>query len=304
MKRLLYIFVIAGAPYFAQQLPQYSQYMLNEMAINPAVAGRDDHAEVRSNSRHQWVGINDAPRTYMLTLQGPLRARHMGLGMNVYTDIVGPTRRTGVSATYAYHVKLTQKYNMSMGLSAGFMQWGIDGNKITLKDEGDQQLLTSYRTAPVPDLGAGIYFYEKDRFYLGIAVPQMYRAPIDLYPGAAKNSKLTTQLNINGAYKFDIDQDFTVEPSFLFKYEKPASPRIDIGVRGIYQKQIWLGAVYRHMDAFSALVGYMYQDYLLVGYSYDVTTTRLKKLSGGTHEIMLGLRFSRKQAATWEPTNK
>jgi type IX secretion system PorP/SprF family membrane protein len=302
--KIVILFMLAAAlNSFAQQLPQYSQYMLNEMAINPAVAGRDDFAEVRSNSRQQWVGITDAPRTYMLTLQGPIKAKHMGLGMNLFTDIVGPTRRTGLNFSYAYHLKLNAKYNMSMGLSAGLLQWGIDGSKITLKDEGDQQLLTSYRTAPVPDFGAGIYFYEKKRFYAGISIPQLYQAPIALYQDAKKNSRLASQINFNGAYLFDISDEYKIEPSILMKYEKPAPPKLDIGVRGIYNMkldQLWVGAVYRHKDAVSVLFGYMYQDYLTFGYSYDITTTQIRKYSSGTHEIMLGLRFSKRQAATWE----
>src|SRR5688500_2133531 len=126
MKKILY-FLVIGLSARAQQLPQYSQYMLNEMAINPAVAGRDDFAEVRSNSRQQWIGITDAPRTYMLTLQRPVTGRNMGLGMNLFTDIVGPTRRTGLSFSYAYHLKLNKELNLSFGLSAGILQCGIDG---------------------------------------------------------------------------------------------------------------------------------------------------------------------------------
>ena len=80
--------------------------------------------------------------------------------------------------------------------------------------------------------------------------------------------------------------------------------KIDVGLRAYYKNLVWVGAVYRHMDAVSALIGYMYQDYLVIGYSYDFTTTRLKQYSGGTHEIMLGLRFSKKQASTWETTGK
>src|SRR3954470_5121919 len=113
MRKKIYIllFSVSAFGMVSQQLPQYSQYMLNEMAINPAVAGRDDFAEVRSNNRHQWLGITDAPRTYMLTLQGPIKDKHMGLGMNLYTDIVGPTRRTGINFSYAYHLKLNKELN-------------------------------------------------------------------------------------------------------------------------------------------------------------------------------------------------
>lgn len=299
---LLFLFVVAVSS--AQQLPQYSQYMLNEMAINPAVAGRDDFPEVRSNNRYQWTGITDAPRTYMLTLQGPIKEKHMGLGMNLYTDIVGPTRRTGLSGSYAYHLQLNkEKMFLSMALSAGVLQWGIDGSKITLHDEGDQQLVTQYQTTTVPDFGAGLYFYQKDKFYFGVSVPQMYNAPLAVYSQTNK-SKIVSQLNINGAYTFKVNSDIKIEPSFLLKYEKPTPVKIDAGLRAIYKDQVWLGATYRHKDALSVLVGYIHKNYLMIGYSYDVTTTNIKKYSTGNHEIMLGIRFSRKQAATWETQEK
>jgi type IX secretion system PorP/SprF family membrane protein len=290
---------------FAQQLPQYSQYMLNEMAINPAVAGKDEFSDVRSNNRYQWMGITDAPRTYMLTLHGPIKAKNMGIGINIFTDIVGPTRRTGLNVSYAYHLKLNDDgLRLSMGLSAGILQWGIDGSKLILHDDGDQKLLTTYQNTYVPDFGAGLYFHKKDRYYLGFSVPQLYQAPIGLYPGSSRTSKLVSHFNVNGAYKFDLGEDFKIEPSFLFKYEIPAPPKVDVGVRVIYQEQIWLGGAYRHNDAFTALIGYMYKNYLMIGYSYDITTTNIKKYSTGTHEIMLGLRFSRRQAATWEKEAK
>lgn len=285
----------------AQQLPQYSQYMLNQMAINPAVAGMNDYAEVRSNNRQQWVGITDAPRTYMLTLEGPIKFKNMGLGTSIYTDIVGPTRRTGLNFSYAYHLQLNKEnMRLSFGLSAGILQWGIDGNKITLHDEGDQQLLNTYQTTIVPDFGAGVYFHKKDQFYVGLSLPQLYQAPIALYDNAITNSKLARQINLNGAYTFSVNSDFKVEPSFLMKYESPAPVKLDVGVRGIYKDQVWLGATFRTHDAFSVLAGYMYQDYLIIGYSYDFSTTTIRKYSSGTHEILLGIRFSRKQAATWE----
>jgi len=285
---------------FSQQLPQYTQYMLNEMAINPAVSGKDDYADVRSNNRYQWVGVTDAPRTYMLTLHGPIKVKNMGIGMNLYTDIVGPTRRTGLNFSYAYHMKVKDDMLLSMGLSAGVLQWGIDGSKLILRDDGDQNLLSTYQTTYVPDFGAGLYFHKKDRFYFGLSLPQIYQAPIKLYEGAGKNSKIVNHFNLNGAYKFDLGDDFKIEPSFLVKYEIPTPPKIDVGMRVIYQEQIWLGGAYRHNDAFTALIGYFYKNYLMIGYSFDFTTTNIKKYSTGTHEIMLGIRFSRKQSATWE----
>lgn len=300
MKNILYITVIVLLvnSLRAQQLPQYTQYMLNDLAINPAVAGKDNFADMRSNNRYQWVGITDAPRTYMLTLHSPLKNRHMGLGTHIYTDIVGPTRRVGINLAYAYHIKIAEKTRLSLGLSAGIQQWGIDGHKLRLHDAGDDNLLIQYQTKIVPDFGAGLYVHN-ETWHIGFSAPQLYQSPIKLYPSGDGKGTLVTHFLLNGAYKFKINDDFKVEPSFLAKYASPAPLKVDIGARVIYQEQIWLGGGYRHNDAFTALVGFMYKNYLMIGYSYDFTTTNLKRYSTGTHELMLGLRFSKQQSKHW-----
>ena len=276
MKKFLYITVIAllVTNLQAQQLQQYTQYMLNDLAINPAVAGKDNFADMRSNNRYQWVGMTDAPRTYMLTLHSPLKNRHMGLGTHIYTDIVGPTRRVGISLAYAYHIKIAEKTRVSLGLNAGIQQWGIDGHKLYLHDAGDDNLLTQYQTRIVPDFGAGIYVHN-EKWYLGFSAPQLYQSPIKLYPDGDHKGTLVTHFLLNGAYKFDINDDFKVEPSFLAKYANPAPIKVDVGARVIYQEQVWLGVGYRHNDALTALVGFMYKNYLMIGYSYDFTTTNV-----------------------------
>lgn len=301
MKKIVYItfLCLLISIVNAQQLPQYTQYMLNEMAINPAVSGKDAYADVRSNNRYQWLGITDAPRTYMLTLHAPFKNRHHGMGTHIYTDIVGPTRRVGISLAYAYHIKVAEKTFVSLGLSAGIQQWGIDGHKITLHDGGDDNLVIQYQTKTVPDFGAGLYVHN-DKFYFGISAPQIYQSPIKLYVDGDNKGTLVTHFLVNGAYKFNVGEDFKIEPSFLVKYASPAPAKIDVGLRAIYKDQIWLGGGYRHNDAFTALVGFMYKNYLMIGYSYDITTTNIKKYSTGTHELMLGLRFSKQQAKHWE----
>lgn len=75
-----YIAIILGCIGFslnstAQQLPQFTQYQLNDYVINPAVAGSRPYFEAKSNNRYQWEGITDAPRTFTLGINGPLKIR-------------------------------------------------------------------------------------------------------------------------------------------------------------------------------------------------------------------------------------
>lgn len=283
---------LQGVVVFAQQLPQYSQYMLNDFVLNPAIAGRSDYWEAKSNNRYQWAGIPDAPRTYIVSLQGPLKNQHMGLGGVIYTDIVGPTRRTGINLSYAYHIKLGANYKLSLGINGGIVQYAVDGSQITTHDAGDPIMTQNYQSVIVPDLGAGIYFYSK-KLSVSLGFPQIYQANLKFFADQTSNqSVLTPHFYGLASYKFDLGKDFVLEPCVLVKYVSPVPVQVDGGLRLTYNKMIWIGANYRTHDAVSAMLGYMFKNWLMFGYSYDYSITAIRKYNSGTHEVMIGLRFT------------
>lgn len=281
----------------AQQLPHYSNYMLNSYVMNPAVAGSYQYFEGLSNNRYQWVGINDAPRTYMLSVNGPTKFENVGVGGTVYTDIVGPTRRTGFSLSYAYHLKVTSDIKLSMGLSAGLLQFAVDGSKIILYDPNDAAISTGIQSVLIPDFGAGLYAYPSNKkWYAGISVPQVMQNRIKFFDyTTSKTNKLATHFYGIGGYKFNINDDFVVEPSICIKYVKPAPLQFDLGVRAIYKEKVWLGTAFRLKDAVSVMVGYNLKENITFAYAYDFTTSEIKKYSNGTHELMIGVRFHKNE---------
>lgn len=281
----------------AQQLPQYSNYMINNYAMNPAVGGSNSYFEGISTNRYQWVGLTDAPRTYILTAQGPTRSLNMGLGGQVYTDIVGPTRRTGFSLSYAYHMKMTDKVKLSLGLSAGMVQFMVDGSKVALRDPADLVIVNGIQSVISPDFGAGMYLYPTNKkWYLGASVPQILQSNINFVEvSTAKLSKMTRHYYITGGYKFNMNADLVLEPSACFKYANPAPLQFDLGVRAIYRDKMWIGSAYRYLDAVAMMVGYKLQENMTFVYSYDFTTSNVKKYSSGTHELMIGIKFHKVQ---------
>lgn len=276
----------------AQQLPVFTQYMLNKYVFNPAVTGTEDHFTATANYRYQWQGITDAPRTYILSVHGPHKYKNYGIGGALYTDVTGPTSRTGAYLSYAYHLKVKSDQKVSLGLSGGLMQYRVDGTKITLNDPGDLVLANTLLTKFVPDFGFGAYWYS-DKFYVGISVPQFIQMRIDFSDdGAQSLSKLTSHFYINAGYKYDINEDFTVEPSFMMRYSYPVVPQIDLGLRALYQDMFYLGTLYRSQDAMSILAGYQTADEKFTfGYSYDITTSNLSLFSNGSHELMVKAKF-------------
>lgn len=302
----LFLFVVGITSLKAQQRPLYSQYMLNQYLINPAFTGATDSYEATTNFRYQWVGLVDAPRTYALTVQGPSKTGNYGLGGSLFNDVTGPTSKTGINLSYAYHLKLSGNQRLAMGLSGGIMQFKVDGTKITVFDAGDQVLSNQRMSTLVPDFGFGIYWYQKKKFYIGVSAPQTIESPISFVDNNVKTlSKLTRHFFANAAYTFNLGDNFAIEPSVLVKYSAPVDLQFDAGARIFFRDVIWIGAVYRTDDAISGIIGYNTpDDKITIGYSYDFTTTNVQNYSFGTHEIMLKARFGAKKGYTGKGKEK
>lgn len=282
----------------AQQLPMFSQFMLNDYFQNPAVAGSRPYFDAVSANRLQWVGIPDAPRTYALSMHGPIKNKNMGVGGYLFTDIAGPTRRIGFSGSYAYHLKLNETLKLSLSVSGGAMQFAVDASKLTLDNTGDYVFANGYQSKVVPDLGTSFYLYSQPNesgagnFWFGAYVPQVFPAKLKLFETPDPTGKLATHFYLIGGYRAGISDDFVAEPSLLIKYVSPVPVQVDIAARFIYKNKFWLGAGYRTADAMMAMVGYNHKDNLSIGYSFDFNTSGLKKYSQGSHELMLSFRFN------------
>lgn len=275
----------------AQQVPHYTQFMFNSYAINPAIAGTHNYYQIRLNSRFQWVGITDSPQTNSLSVYGPHALKDMGFGGHLYTDVTGPSSRTGVYGSYAYNLVLNDLMRLSMGLSFGFIQNKIDGTQITMLDPSDQAILGNSANAFVPDASFGLFLYSTD-FHVGFSVSQLFNNKLNFYDGQVGINKLKSHFYLTGGYKYRINHDFAVEPSIIIKGTTPVPIQVDFNVRGLYQEMIWLGLSIRSQDAFSILLGYMHENKFVFGYSYDMSVSDIRKFNSGSHEILLGMRFN------------
>lgn len=275
----------------AQQLPQISQYMLNDYVLNPAVAGTKPYFDVKFMSRQQWVGITDAPRTFTLSLAAPLKNEKMGVGGYVYTDNAGPTRRTGFQLSYSYILTLNESLKLSLAASGGIQQFAIDGSQISLTNNDDPALYGEMRSQLLFDAKFGAYLYHED-FYVGLTFPQLLQNQLDLFESNNAISRLEDHYFLTAGYQYDINETWSVEPSVFVKYTQPVPVKIDASARVFYKDMVWVGGSYRNNDAVVAMLGYEYQDAISIGYSYDFTTSNLQNYSSGTHEIMLGFKFN------------
>ena len=281
----------------AQQLPQITQYMMNSYVVNPATAGMKDYYQVRTSIRNQWAGIADAPSTTVLSIYGKQNA-NVGLGGIVFNDQVGPTSRSGVSASYAYHFKIKQNLNLALALSGGFTQFKIDKNGWNVANTDDPLTQGDIIVQSVPDATFGLNLYN-DKWYLGLSIPQLLTSNLNLLDNdfadkltSDQTGNLSRHIFVLGAYTHSLNKNWKIEPSILLKSVEPMPAQMDIGIKAIYDDKLWFGTDYRTNGDIAALVGYSIQDRYMIGYSYDVLNSDLSDYSNGSHEFMLAVKFA------------
>lgn len=313
---------------YAQQRPQYTQYIFNNYLLNPAVAGIENYTDVKLGYRSQWTGLEGAPVTAYFSINAPLgtdftegdaasfpsgadnpysrlytqdyRAAepHHGIGFMLVTDKAGPIDQTNMAATYAYHLGITDKLNLAVGVSAGFNHLHLNTSLITLENQNDPVLNDINNNQWKPDASVGIWAYSGS-YYFGASVQQVI--PQNQYITTGNNSNLSKTVPhyfITGGYKLYLSDDVTLLPSALLKFTQPAPTSFDINMKLSFRDRFWFGGSYRKNDSFGVLAGFNLSSFINVSYSYDATTSALNTVSNGSHEIVLGIMLNNKYRLT------
>lgn len=279
----------------AQQAPYYTQYMFNDYLINPAVAGTFNHFKIRANSRIQWIGITDSPRTMSISGYGPFKEKDMGYGGYIYNDVTGPESRLSLGGTYAYNIALNDAWRISGGLSFGIMQYKLDGTIMNFDDElYDPVMIDGVDSRIVPDASLGIYAYSTF-YYVGISAHQLLGNKYNIHEETDSMqgiSRLTQHLYLSGGANFILNRDFAITPSALIKYTSPGLIQAEINAKVTYQRIVWGGLSYRTGDAIAVMAGYNYENKIYIGLAYDITVSDLRRYSNGTIEVMIGYQFN------------
>lgn len=102
---LMLALLLAGQS-FAQQLPVYSSFNINNYLLNPAVAGTESYIDFTLQHRMQWVGFDHKPSTQIFSAHSRLDQRASAFGGYFYNDRSGVLGNLGFSGSYAYHLQL------------------------------------------------------------------------------------------------------------------------------------------------------------------------------------------------------
>ena len=286
---LVLVLTLGSRSIIAQQAPMYTHYMNNTLVVNPAYAGSRDALTLTALYRTQWVGFPGAPVTQTITMHTPLRNKHIGLGLSVQNDKIGPTNNTSVFVDYAYIFNVTEKSKLAFGLSAGLNIYHASLNSLQLDQQTDPtfQDINNHVT---PNFGFGVY-YSRERFYAGISVPYLVQNSFLEVNQENSNAIIGKEQRhyflIAGALLNIID-NLAFKPTMLVKVTSAAPVQADLTASFIIMKRLLVGVMYRTGDSFGGLLGFDITDALHLGYSYDWSYgLQTSNYNQGSHEIVL-----------------
>jgi type IX secretion system PorP/SprF family membrane protein len=311
---LLVMLVSAVTVAKAQQTIQFSEYMFNGLAINPAYAGYKEDWTLNLSDRIQWVGINDAPQTSSVAVDGLLNQdnKNVGLGFISTLDQLGPESSVSAYANYAYRLRLDEldTKRLCFGIGVGVLQYSLDGSKFSVLDDGDGSVPAGSESKVTPDFRFGIY-YSSSSIYFGASVFNLLSGAFNTIVDDPEIIKPVRTYYFTGGAMLPLTDGIALKPSFMIKEDFKGPTNIDLTSYLAINNVVWIGATYRMgisawdsnlqgnlqgQDAMAAMLQYYVTERFRIGYAYDFTVSKLAGYQNGTHEISLSISFpNRKQ---------
>ncbi|MCM1153396.1 MAG: type IX secretion system membrane protein PorP/SprF [Muribaculum sp.] len=297
------LIAMIATPAAAQNDVLLSQYWAVPSFYNPAYSGQTDFLRIRGDARLQWLGIENAPKSFLAVADSPLKfgKKKIGLGVNAAAESLGLFSNMGFNIQASYKFRLF-KGEFSVGIQGGYYNSKFKGSEVFIPDgddyhEGNDTSLPSQDvTGNAFDVSAGISYSHK-YFNIGISGLHLLNPKVKLNVEGNENSESAEfETELPRALYFTADGNiplkntlFELQPSIMVATDFSAF-NADITMRARYNKFLSFGLAYRWDDAVSVMIGAEFKNFFL-GYAYDYPTSAIAKASSGSHELVVGYQL-------------
>lgn len=310
---VLSILAFPGKTY-AQSDPILTQYWAMPTLYNPAAAGDTDWLRIRGGARLQWIGITNAPKSFLATADMPfkLMGKRIGAGVTVSQESLGLFSNMLISAQGSYKLKFL-KGQLGIGVQVGYYNSLFRGTDIYIPDGDDYHdpddtaIPKQDLTGNAIDLSLGVS-YNHRLFHIGLSGMHLTNPKVSMNTeGSESTDAQQYETQLSRSVYFDAGGNialqntlFLLQPSMLMATDF-SSFSANMTMRATYNRFLSFGIGYRWNDAVSFMVGAEYKNFFL-GYAYDYPTSAIAKASSGSHEIVAG--YSLKIDMTGKNKNK
>jgi type IX secretion system PorP/SprF family membrane protein len=296
-------FLLFTPALWSQQEEQFTQFMHYRQGLNPGFVGSEENINVMAMSRNQWLGLEGAPETQLISVTAPILNQRIGVGGNILRQTIGVTDFYTLDGMYSYRLKVPRGF-LGIGLQASIRLLQTDftslrGTQPIIQDEAVPQGIQSKF---VPNFGVGLYYHSRS-FYLGFSVPRLLSTNIDLSNDGGVIAKEVSHAYMMTGTTISLSEGLRLQPQFLLKYVKGAPFDADVNLSLLIGDKFSTGFSYRLGgskesgvgEAISMLIGIQLSDNLLLGLSYDATVSELRKYNSGTIEGLVKYRIGKKE---------
>jgi type IX secretion system PorP/SprF family membrane protein len=298
MRNIRYILFFAIASWIgneahAQQDPQLTLYMFNNLYYNPAFAGAEGITKISMLHRSQWLGYKAdfddgrAPQTQVLSMTAPIYKilpGASGFGLTVVNDKLGPLTNVQIQSSFAYHLGI-KKSKLSFGVRLGMYSQSVNGDLYRPIDDSDT-VIPKDESQIRPDLAVGVLF-RAEKYYAGLSFDHLLKAEFDFGKNDLRNA-LENHAYLTFGYIHKVNFDITLRPSILVStdfniYNFTVGGYID------YKDQMWGGMSFRQGEDVNAILGYNFlkDKSLGLGYSFGYIVKAQEAKQPTSHELML-----------------
>ncbi len=301
------LFLIVPLLVQSQNTYRFSQYMFNELSVNPAYAGTKNGFNANLIYRTQWLNIEGQPTTQIVSLQTPVRNKKIGLGALLYKEDIGIQSDLGIYFSYSYQIRFPNSH-LAFGINAGLIDKQINWNEIrTASEVNTGEIDPAFPEERVdfwmPNFGFGTYFYS-EQFYIGLSAPRILDNEMPVDNDVADLFALTTaQIHVffTSGYVFHLKNGIVLKPSIMLKRVKQAPNQLDVNLNCFLLNGLNFGAGLHLKDSYVLMLGYNLGENLVLSYSFDLTSTNLSYYNPTTHEIVLSYMVHSKSDRIMSP---
>ena len=300
---LVAIVLMFGFEMRGQVDAQLSQYWAIPTYYNAGASGSSEYLRINGGARLQWLGIENAPQSFLGQVDMPLNlfGKRIGVGAGLQSETMGLFSNLNINAQVSYKIKLL-KGELSIGAQVGYLEQKFKGTEVEVPDNddyhdsSDQAIPTQDLKGGTVDISAGI-FYTHKYFWVGVSGLHLLEPTVKM--GLEGSESTASQeyetvvprtLYFMGGSNIPLKNTlFELQPSLMVKTDFSVFSA-EITARARYNKFLSFGVGYRWKEAVMIMAGAEYKNFF-VGYAYDYPLSAIAKASSGSHELLVGYKM-------------
>lgn len=312
---------------FAQD-PTFTQFYANKIYVNPAFAGAEQGLRLHFNYRNLWTSVPSKFETFSAGIDVADHNISGGLGFIAVNSVEGEgkLRTQDYGLMYSYRlIVLPKAFDMHFGLGIHYLRKEIgDWDQFVFSDQlhpiyGNVNPSSVARPerlyAEMPDVNAGFlarFNFKVKRSRQPVSNTIGFAAHHITQPNESllgRNEKMPIRWVAHYSMMWPVSKrkaknPLYISPNFMYEHQRNLNT-LNIGLYAM-KAPVMLGVWYRNggtfridnTDAIMVNVGARFADkaqrfMMQVGYSYDITISKLAGSTAGTHEIALIIEFTR-----------